>query len=687
MEINLDNEKNKKNKQLNIDKNTEEYDNFYRKEQFKVSLINVDSSFRNKSPKNIYTSSVNYLPKDPLTFTADTSLITINYPNHGLSVNDRIIIQNVEGASYILSGNIFMFQNFEYIIIKIKHNITPNYKTLLNKLQVDISIVDETTLDNTKFYFNIPLNSILGIHDIYLASVIDSEKTVPSNVLSYFSVTDASELDADYILIKLPFEYFSLNNDSYEIIDFLRITFNDINGIPVNGINADYPINYQRLQGFHEVSDIIDKNIITINTNYKAISDSSSAGGSKIQIMKIINTEDGYPDANNYTVRLKKNFNNVVRFELISTEFPFIDYLIKSSGKNKNNKIYWKYVDDGNYIYNAEIPEGNYDGTSLIYILTQSMNAVETSASTAETKFNNEFIIDYNSFTQEIKFTAYKTVNVPNALRVDIVSINNVKYFKLTINHPNNLIELKDTIIISKAVAMGIIPATAINITHTVYEVNKSNNSYAVLLGSIAQLSSSSDLGSTLIDNGGGATMVKSVAKLSLLFNYPDTIGNIIGFKHTGQPNAITPYKNIISNFDSYLNDTKLNTVGDLVTTNLLLNLTGVNNYYLLYINDYELVNNNSSLPPAFAKILLSGSPGDILYNTFINYPLEFDFPLSTLNELKIRITYGDGSLPDFRNIEHSFTLKITELVNYPRDTRINSRKVTYLQTMENILH
>ena len=62
---------------------------------------------------------------------------------------------------------------------------------------------------------------------------------------------------------------------------------------------------------------------------------------------------------------------------------------------------------------------------------------------------------------------------------------------------------------------------------------------------------------------------------------------------------------------------------------------------------------------------------------------MEFTVPLSTLSELNITITYGDGSLPDFRNINHSFTLRITELVNYPKNTGINSRKTNYLETMK----
>jgi hypothetical protein len=313
------------------------------------------------------------------------------------------------------------------------------------------------------------------------------------------------------------------------------------------------------------------------------------------------------------------------------------------------------------------------------------MNAIERITSTPEKKIFNDFLINYNLFTQEITFSAFKTENIPNSLKVDIVTINSIQYFRLIVNHPNNLVQINDSITISNSNAIGIITTNFINKTHTVYEINKNNN-YSILLGSINQISTSNNnLTLTLTDTGGASINIKSKAQISLLFNYKDTIGNVIGFKNVGHPNAITDYKKTISNFDSYLNDTKLNTVGNIVETPILLNFTGNNNYYLLYLNDYELVNNSNNQSPAFAKILLSGAIGDILYNTFVNFPIEFDFPISTLNEIKIKITYGDGSLPDFRNIDHSFTLKIVELVNFPKYTGINSKKTNFISTLKQL--
>lgn len=682
MEVDINKVNEENNKKMVKDKKLDDYEKFYRKEEYKISLVNIDSTFRNKIPKNIYSTNVAYLPQDPLTFTENSSVITVNYPSHNLSQNDNIIIQNIQASSYVLSGGLYLFQNYSYLFINLKHNINLNYLNLSNKLKIDISAVNTT--ENTYFYGNIPLNAIIGTFEINLPSVIDANTTFSTTILNYFNVTSATQMDSNYLLINLPFNYFSKTDQILEITDFYKITFTDLFGIPINGINADFPINYLRLQSSQSVSQVIDSNTFTIVSNYNTYT-GGSGGGSTVQIMKIINTIEGYPDANSYTVKLKKNFNNVVRIELVSTEFTYIDYLIKSSGPNKNNSIYWKNLDDGNNIYSATINEGNYDATHLISNLQTAMNSVPRITSTIENPVYNDFSISLNSYTQEIVFTAYKTEPIPNSLKIDILELNGTQYFILIIRQQSNLVNAGDTITISNSDDLGLISKSLINTSLTVYSINKENSSYIILLGPVNQITTSQDLGTTLTDDGGGAVVVKTYADFSLLFNYGDTVGSILGFKNVGSVNAITPFNTKISNFDLYLNDTQLNSVGNIDTSTQILNFSGNNNYYLLYINDFELVQNISTVPIAFAKILLSGSPGDVLYNTFINYPMEFDFPLQTLIELQIKIMYPDGTLPDFRNINHSFTLRITESVNTPRNTGINSKNTTFFQTMKEL--
>jgi hypothetical protein len=253
--IDIDKEHLEKNQKYIKDKQTDDYDNFYKKESYKVSLINIDSSFRNQNPKNIYTSSNNYLPNNPITVSYNSSIITIDYPNHNLAVNDQIIIQNVSSYNYIVSGNIFLFNNFNYLVIKIKHYYNTNYVNLLVNPQINISLINQS---NKTLYNNIPLNSIIGTFNIILPSIADLLKSIPTNILKLLNVSTSLELDNEYIFIKLPYDYHSLINPTYEITDYFKITFLDLNGIPLNGINANYPISYDKLQGFQQVYEIID---------------------------------------------------------------------------------------------------------------------------------------------------------------------------------------------------------------------------------------------------------------------------------------------------------------------------------------------------------------------------------------------------------------------------------------------
>ena len=104
-----------------------------------------------------------------------------------------------------------------------------------------------------------------------------------------------------------------------------------------------------------------------------------------------------------------------------------------------------------------------------------------------------------------------------------------------------------------------------------------------------------------------------------------------------------------------------------------------------MYLNDYECIYNSFNQTTAFAKILMSGVPGDVLFNTFINFPLEFDQCIPYLNELSIKITYPNGDLVDFRNINYSFTLKIIERVMIPYGSGLNSKDISYLDKFEEV--
>ena len=66
------------------------------------------------------------------------------------------------------------------------------------------------------------------------------------------------------------------------------------------------------------------------------------------------------------------------------------------------------------------------------------------------------------------------------------------------------------------------------------------------------------------------------------------------------------------------------------------------------------------------------------MFNTFIPSPLELDIPISLINKFHVTFRYPDNSLVDFKNIDHSFTLRITEKILRPVRTNILSNRVTY---------
>src|SRR5437870_5717509 len=69
-----------------------------------ISYINIDSGQRNKQHTNIYTGDLVNLPPYPLNFTNGSSVVTINFPNHQLDIDDQIILNNVISKNIILQN-------------------------------------------------------------------------------------------------------------------------------------------------------------------------------------------------------------------------------------------------------------------------------------------------------------------------------------------------------------------------------------------------------------------------------------------------------------------------------------------------------------------------------------------------------------------------------------------------------
>ena len=388
---------------------------------FKSTLLNIDSAYRNLYPKNICKSDSRILPLDPLTFTKDSNIISIYHPNHRLQTGDSIIIQNVEGITKTLINSFYLINNFRYLII----DFGINYLKPGNDVYAYIDIFNEQTENNN--IDNIPLNSLIGTKKILTSSDIPETyfNLAYSTIISIFGSMTLEELNQKYIFIELLTEYINPNKNFYNINQAFKISYLHIGGIKLGYLNANYPIGNYNYQSNYIIYNVVDDNNYQILLNFYSYLD-INGGGKNIQIMKILNSITGYPDADEYTINLKKSFNNVINIELVSTEFPYVDVVIK---KDVNDKLYWKNIEDGQTIYKVQIAEGFYTGTTLLDKIKSTINLVPRISSTKTVPLYNYFDIELETNIQKISFKPYNLIKLPNCLAITLVTIDSKLYY------------------------------------------------------------------------------------------------------------------------------------------------------------------------------------------------------------------------------------------------------------------
>ena len=222
----------------------------------KVTRVNFDSKNRTTIPKNII-GSLNYLSNNPLSFTKDNNLMSIKTINsHNLNINDRIILQNVTATTFNLKGGINLQKNSYFI--KINH---PNHGITLDDINkgfyILLSGVDGNSNNNTSLG-NISLSLINKIHLVYLIS--DNDNIGNDN----------------YYYIKISTLSLSTVNDTTSNI---KIIYQNLSGININKINANYPISINQINGYLVVRTIISNNEFTIDLNDNATKTINGIGG------------------------------------------------------------------------------------------------------------------------------------------------------------------------------------------------------------------------------------------------------------------------------------------------------------------------------------------------------------------------------------------------------------------------
>ena len=648
--------------------------NMTKKTRYITKYINVDSSTRTTQP-TITTNQSIQLASDPLYFSkTQDNLLIVESKGHKFVQGDRITLtgvitsESVVRTSYLSDTNtavrsVEFTAGSTYVKIVCPPNMTKIYP-LLSASYLNQYVMTDVYVKISGFQGyplpthigNIPLNALNKTHLIYL-------QLTPSEVnnLTYF-------------YIKLPEKYKgSINVGEYNI----TLTFLHIGGIPLNVLNAEYPIDGDHLKGYHVVNST-QTDSLTIVLPKKGIYE-HNFGGDNVYISKILNVDIGYPNPNKYSITLDTTYLRTTKIRLVSTTFPNTSRVFRKSDTFQNTKLYWQNNDDGDIVYSAEIDPGNYDPDSLKTAIetkvrqVKKISVVSTSTLTAYT--NNNYIqitIDKNS--NIVTFKSYKEALLSNPITKVSPQIETTQgvtavtdKYTLTIQHINHGILTGDTVLFSGMISHLGIPADSLNQEHTV--TVEDDNTYKIDLEHINLAEFKSDT------HGGYAVKVYVPNTFRLLFNYPDTMGKELGFRNVGLDSSVTEFSRVITNQDKYFNEIEIDELGNQkIFTNNSLTLSG-DDYILMTCREISnLVHiGKVTIDNVFAKINLTGLTGKILYDTYVSTPAYFYDPI-TISKLSFEFCTPTGELYDFLGVDHSFVLEIVTIDESNEGTGIVSK-------------
>lgn len=104
------------------------------------------------------------------------------------------------------------------------------------------------------------------------------------------------------------------------------------------------------------------------------------------------------------------------------------------------------------------------------------------------------------------------------------------------------------------------------------------------------------------------------------------------------------------------------------------INLEG-ENYTFLKCPQLSSMVNTGKVSDIFARITLDQSPGGVVFNFLSNPKVFNETPLDTLRELDFSIVNYDGRFYEFNDLDYSFVLEITEVIDTTDQFNISSRR------------
>jgi hypothetical protein len=647
--------------------------------RYNVQYVHIDSAYRKKDPYNIIDKTF-LLGHNPLSLNANLLTISINTIDPTIFyIGQKIILEGI--TSYVQtfrqnSSNLNIQFNTNSIFVNINQNPNLSYPLSIyaniDSTQMFVTISGILGNNLTSYIGNIPISYLNKTHQIYL-------------------INSNGNYNTNGFFIKLPFE----SDGTATTTDFnFTLEFTHYNGIPINQLNANYPINQNHSLGYQIIQNItqsgdesqiivqiyppLEQNYYYLYPNYNI--SNGVFGGTFIYIKTITSVVKGYPYPNSYNVSLNKTYSNIVQAKLISSQFPNSNKLFRQN-INPNNRLYFQDIDTGDNIEYIEINEGTYTDDVFITLIenlfSKKIRPIDFANSGYAQNYYIKVTIDH---TQNlIQFSNFRQQNIPNSIISITPPINQsdinigVGQYTLTISHSNHNIKLVGTSIkFNNFIDHLGISANVLNQTHIISNIIDSNR-YTIILSNI-------NLSPTkTITNGGYAASVLVPTLFRLFFTEPDTMGTVIGFRNVPNKNSITPYAYVISNNVPYENELGVDSLDNPINYNNTPLIFGFPSYIFMSCAQLNPLYNIVEPFNLFGKInmlktnITDYTNTDMLLNKLDSPPIFYYNPIAQIYELTFQFVDKFNKLYDFGLNDHSFIIELTMLDNIPENTGLNS--------------
>lgn len=624
-------------------------------ERYKYIYLNIDSRYRTKQP-NYELSQYYRLDFNPLIINPESNEIKIKLTTQitdNLKDNEMITIENIQPIQKTdYFANIFNF---------VKGSTNLYFKNLDERLKFS----DNDNLYLCSLTFENIDDEILNMYSVN----INNYKVIHRDFSNEYSIKLS---DGDISII-----------EKYNIEELkIKILFFYIYNIPFNEINANTKINELNNKAYRLVNKKNDYYVFNTTTYSNLKQDEEyeeettyEFGGDNIRIRKINKIEEYYQNTNFYNYQFNETIKNIEDIKIINSAFPCYINNVTS----KNNKLYFK-IYNNERIYLISLDTGYYTEKSLKTTIETKIKEIQLFSSSIF--FNSEVEIneELNIFSLELfKCKSFNVLKIESVyfLKSDnqlldckdfndlenysdlnegkvLLTIDNFAFLednqKIIFKTDNDYIPfyIFDTLLYIPSKFLKSVNNLILDDEHKLFIV-------CDFLKDIEQIQSLNQ-NINPEDKINLTFDIYVPVKFSLLFNYSDTFGSLLGFQNTGENSAFTSYNYVITNQTNYFNQsTNLNNHINLMpykyiycVCDKIQNLKSK----IKFINDRE----DTNIFTIF-YIYKQKSHDNYVYNSFSQIQFLKGW-YEYLNNLTFYFYDPDGNLIDFQNLEHSFILE-----------------------------